>query len=740
MKKSFISFFLCLTLVCTALSGCSVKTAKSVTDKICRAAENYVESGTVAENGGLGLIWDAERMALLVKRDGETVWASMPLKQYTDKTAANAVMKHLESQLIVEYIAGTTGSTVDTVTSYNGAVENGRVYSYLLKDGIRILYCFDDLFFAIPVEYRLKNGYLDVKIDLEQIYECTNRITKISVLPYAGGIDNVAENKIFMPDGSGMIMNCDSLRAGRTYSGSVYGEDKIEAEKYKFLDNAGVKLPVYALSDASGKTSCVIIDKNEAAAVINAGAGDETFGYSYAYTTFNVRGTKTITIPGSYERVSVSNQYSKLTDKLSIGERIYFIDDYDPEFISTAECYRNYLTENTEFSGSDNDASVYLDVPMALQQKEFVFGLPYRATKAITTYEAATEVLTAFVSEFDAVPIVRLKGIQAGGLDVTKVAGGFKTEKALGSKKELSSLLSEMQKMGITVFPDFDISRFNSSSADFKVSSSAACNATGMKSIQYFYKVSTGVGNENAKQYYLLSPSKLGKAADKLDDMLEQYGFNGVSLSTLSSSYYSDYKNNDNYIGAGYVKAIKAINTSYKEQDIALMYEAANQYAAVGASYIVDAPLGTSGYAAEDYWLPFYQMVFKGYIPMSSSSLNLADNGTSELLKAIQCGIGLKFTVCGTETAEYANSSFKELMAGSYENCKEQISDFLSKGKSTIDMLHNAKIVGFERIDDGICKTEFDNGCAVIVNYTGNSFVYMGNTIEAQGFILMKGE
>ena len=739
MKKRIISGFLCMALLCAIFSGCTVQKS-TVRNAICNAKENYVQSGVIAQSGNTSLVWDAERSALLIKESDKIIWSSMPIEQYTEQKATGAVMKLLESSLVVEYIAGTSGDTVTSINSYLGAYENGRIYSYLIKNGIRLLYCFDDLFFAIPVEYRLKNGYLDVKIVLDQIYECSNRITKISLLPYAGGLANSTENKIFIPDGSGMIMNCDEDRPVRTYSGAVYGEDKVELDKYNFLSTENVKLPVYAFTTSDNTTYCTIIDKNEACADINSSAGDTILGYSYAYTTFNIRGKNTVTIPSAWGGVDVSKQYSDIPSGMDIGERIYFLDSYDESFVNVANCYRNYLIEEKGLKDMDDDEIVYVDIPMALQQRDFLFGLPYQSTKVVTTYERATEIIEDFVDETNISPVVRLKGIQNGGLDVTKIAGGFNTEKKLGNKNDLNSLLQKTSELGVSVFPDFDISRFNTSSSGFNVNKNSACNSTGMKASQYFHSVSTGVSSGNSESYYLLTPKLFVEASDELMGPLEKSGFKNISLSTLGSGYYSDYRYNENNIGAGYAEAIENIFENYNSSQYGVMFDSANQYAAVNANHIVNIPTYTSDYDAQDEWLPFYQMVFKGFVPLSSNSVNLVNNSKMELLRSIQCGVALKFTVCGSDTADYANSNFTELLAGSYENCKSQITNYLSDSCYALNTLKNSKIISFAKIDENIYETNFDNGCSVIVNYSQHDYLYNEDMVEAESFIVLKGE
>ena len=75
------------------------------------------------------------------------------------------------------------------------------------------------------------------------------------------------------------------------------------------------------------------------------------------------------------------------------------------------------------------------------------------------------------------------------------------------------------------------------------------------------------------------------------------------------------------------------------------MATSANIYAAVAADIITDVPVSSDkGYAfVED--VPFYAMVFKGYVPMTTESINLAISPEKAILGAVEGGIGLNYTL-----------------------------------------------------------------------------------------------
>ena len=73
MKKRIIACFLCFSLLCSVMCGCTIQKSSATKDKICKVKENYVQSGVVAQNDAISLIWDAERYALLLKENNDIV-------------------------------------------------------------------------------------------------------------------------------------------------------------------------------------------------------------------------------------------------------------------------------------------------------------------------------------------------------------------------------------------------------------------------------------------------------------------------------------------------------------------------------------------------------------------------------------------------------------------------------------------------------------------------------------------
>jgi hypothetical protein len=139
------------------------------------------------------------------------------------------------------------------------------------------------------------------------------------------------------------------------------------------------------------------------------------------------------------------------------------------------------------------------------------------------------------------------------------------------------------------------------------------------------------------------------------------------------------------------------------------------------ADIITESPVSSEKNRIFLYDVPFYQMVFKGSIPITVESINLTADTKLTLLKAIESGSGLGYTVIdnwdnsviNADLPYFYNSVFKEVKNGTFDNSKE-LSDYYNK-------ISGKHIVKHTVYDSGLRETIFENGVCVYVNYTKNT-------------------
>ena len=133
----------------------------------------------------------------------------------------------------------------------------------------------------------------------------------------------------------------------------------------------------------------------------------------------------------------------------------------------------------------------------------------------------------------------------------------------------------------------------------------------------------------------------------------------------------------------------------------------ANDYAACAGDYITNAPTASSGYDIITYEVPFYSMVFKGYVSMSSGAVNLSadENKMSE-----------------------------------YFSLRQSIANIAMKTKAFFEAVDGAEIVNHKIVDTSVRTVKYSNGATVYINYSTENAVADGISIPAESYIVMGGK
>ena len=159
----------------------------------------------------------------------------------------------------------------------------------------------------------------------------------------------------------------------------------------------------------------------------------------------------------------------------------------------------------------------------------------------------------------------------------------------------------------------------------------------------------------------------------------------------------------------------------------------ANDYSAVISDKIFDAPLSSAKYNSLDVDIPFYQIVFKGYVPLSSESINTSANSRKSYLQSVSVGSALQFSLINNYSSKLASYLYKDIQAMKAENNIEMIKSMVNQAEKYLNSVNTAHITGYE-IFGNIRKTEFDNGVVIYVNFGDNSAAINGITVPANGF------
>ena len=748
MKKRIFCIILCLLLLfsLTACGDGGFTPAQKAFD--ADIATSVLSDGEIlAQNSKYAMEYVADSGSVrLVELSSGTKWDLCPKSagevQYDDFGMPIGAHSFTQSPIEVGYMdTEIRGGGNYSVVSKVDAVESGRIVVKKIENGVTIEYYFDGQQFMIPVDYVLKDDYLSISIDSTKIQENELRITYVSLAPFLNSVENDSENSyLFIPSGSGALIDVDSYNEqGLKYSAYVYGDDYTMEDKYIPSDEKSLRMPVcgYKNGDKGGFT---IIDNGAETALLNAVVGSTSYQFSAIYPSFQLRGY-TNHQARTFRQTYFANIYPENMIEGIFSIRFYPLSGENANYNTMADIYRDYLVSEKGLVETGEEKAMSISLIGGTQITKSFLGVPYDTVYATTTVDQAGSIISELSESIDSLSI-KLKGFGSTGVDIGKIGGNFTVSKNIGSVAKLKNLSSLCDEGGVDLYFDYDLVRFNSSGSGFSHYGDAVMNSGIIKAEQYVTDKAIR-SNLTDKAYRMLRPIEFTNAVSKALKQNSKWNIGGVSLETLTSWAYSDYSepnssvdyNARNSYSAAVIKALSQV----KESGQKLMATDANDYAAIMSNLVTDAPVTSdSGYAFyED--VPFYSMVFKGYVPMTSESVNLAIDQKRIILGAVEGGIGLNYTVINQWDNSLIDADYPYFFGTVYSGIKEDILATYGDLADYYDSINGAKIVSNTIISSGVHCTEFDNGVTVYVNYNDSAVSTPAGECGAESYIITGG-
>lgn len=642
----------------------------------------------------------------------------------------------IESVLFIEYL-DTQKNTTSKLISYSAAVQNGRTVLENTDNGVKVEYYFDDAEIMIPITYTLRENGLSVTLDPKGIEEGSNMLISVSVAPFFCSVENTEKNGYLLyPSGSGaLIYPKDVSQPGDSYSAEVYGEDASKEKWDKTSTEKSIRLPVYGAK--SGDTAAfAIIEKGADSCLLETTVGSTSVGYSAVYATYQLRGY-TANIKELY-----NNRYYKglvysdnMTDApLEIG--FYPLAGENADYSGMAGLYRSYI-EKTE-GKAENAKAATLNITAVggtMISKSFL-GVPYTTLLATTTLKDAAAMVKELEEGGAKVSALALSGFGKTGIDSVKPAGGFGIAGKLGSSKDFTSLKKTCENSDTDLFFDFDAVTFSKSGGGLSSYFDSAVRANRKRAKVYDYNIAL-LGRETDSAYSLTARNKLTYITNKI--IKKAGAIPGIGLSSLSNTAYSDYTDKSSglyYAKSGMTEQVSEIIENVKKSGKKFMSSEANAYAAVKSDVIFNSPARSNAALIFDDDIPFYQMVLRGRTALSSESLNLATDREEELLKAVEGGMGLTYTL----TAKYDTKLIDSGVPVFYNSLYSDLKDGIISDSKTLSELYgkigNSAIKSHKIHDSGLRETVYENGVTVFVNYSSGELNSPAGSVRAHGFLI----
>lgn len=706
--KKIIAFSLAFVFV--FLCGCN---GNKVAYKEFPKTLESVTSSNIASNSNLSLEYDVNTQNVLLKDNNSgKIWSAV-------NTIENSNGEN-NSPIYIEYI-NSKNFIKENIKSLNSSECKVRVASKNIKNGVQLVYYFDEIGISVPVSYVLRKDSLAVTVDFENAYEKENKLLSVSVAPFFCSVkNNTADSYLLLPTGSGAIMYPDERTDGvRNYTGYIYDSDPASLVPEILNEETAIRLPVFGVKDGNNALLSVI-EEGDSHSYISASAGNTDSGCSNAFTTFYARGYDITDVSDNLVGGVKSDIYqvADTIDKRKATIVFYSLSGDNANYMGMAKKYREYLQSQDYIKKTVSENPYALYITGGAQVDELVLGFSVKKTKALTTFSQAQKIIKEIGNQTGVNGSVQLKGFGDSGLSVKKIAGGFKFSSVFGKDSDRLSLEKYCANNKITLFTDFDLINFSSAYKGYNSLTSAAKSAMHRKVKLYYRDKALWNYDKESEKFYLLKRSELENVVKELNKTVSKKKISNVSLSTLGKIAYSDYSV-DQYNSRGKIaEDVKKYINSIKSKDLKVATEAANAYAAVLSDSIFETPTDNGYYNSFDAAIPFYQMVFKGYVPMYSTAVNVTADIDKSIMLAVQSGTSLGFSVVGEYNYEFANTPYADLYASSYAGSKKKIVEAIKANSEYYSAISGQTITAYEFISPSVTKTTFSNGVTVFANHS----------------------
>lgn len=685
---------------------------------------NVVESAVIASNDNFSIEWNnEEKQVFFIEKADGTVWGTVP----AEALLLNERNDSLFSPIQIE-VSENISKALDFTRSYGSAILNNNVDAKLIDNGIEVVYYFEEFQISVPVQFTIRNDSFAISIIAEKITEGkTHKLLNVSLAPYVSACQNGAENSyLFVPSGNGGLIYTDSDIA-KSYSTEVYGTDFSRVLFSRYVEEERNKMPVFGIKNGD-KALLSIIEKGAEGVQIVANSGDKETGYSSVYAKCYVRGFDI------YAEELDSNSTTVTTVAEDISNQSFTVGYYplsgeNADYNGMAKKYKDYLVKTGMQKTEAVNALYSVSIIGGAKVKKLALGIPYQTRKSATTFAEAADMLGQLKSKTNSMPFVQMTGFGTSGIDIGKIAGGYKL---LGNKSDMKKLVNDYKDY---ISFDFDVIRFKSSGAGVHTLNGAAKSANLQKAKRYFLDPALRDYDKKSGGYYLVKRSKLSGIIDKVANLAVKNEITNISLSTLGEICYSDYSDKRYEMKGNTEADIQQYIKNIRSKNIKITTDNANAYAAKFSDNILNLQIEDYGYDGIDQYIPFYQMVFVGTKNVYSEPLNSAENRTKVKLGALSTGVRFGYNLLKNYSDGFITKTNVEIYSALFSDNIDEITTEVKEYSDYYSSIQGAAIDEYVILENGVIKTVFDNGVVAYTNMSSTEKDTEIGTISENGFV-----
>lgn len=671
----------------------------------------------------------------LVSKKTGTEWLGAP---QTPSTMPPNNKKFIDSPLHLKYTQGSditsTYSLKDTTTEMTYEVVNDQVV---------LSFNFGAEGITVQMIYSLSDRGLVVQIPFESITETgAARLTSLEPLPFMNGALETDEGAMFLPDGSGALLNFRTNHETylKGYSEYIYGNDQtFVSHTNDMLDvsyrrsitpRESIALPVFGMYRNGVGTLAIVQDGMYEAKINGTPAGIRAIPMYRSSVEFMYRKNDIIFI-GS------SGQIPYFQGTMIAGNRkveYVLLEKEKANYVGMAEAYRQYLIDEQGVTPvADQSPTLNLKLFGGILREEIIGDTFIK----MTTFKQAEEIIASLQQAGISSIHATFDGWTKNG--VYGAQPNHKIAKQLGGKKGLTSLVKFAEASNVDLYLRANYVKPFEDTGKYSQSKDTVHGMDREVLTTYAYWPSDR-WSRGSVTFNLLKPKRaLEKyVKDQVSDYVK-YGVDGVQLQYMGQYIYSDEDKNsitDRSVTANaWIEALSLM----REQVGATSVEYGNAYTFGVVDSIDNAPLYSSEFTYTDEAVPFYQLVVHGLIPYYAAPINLREDAVVEWLKSIEYGALPSAELTGEVSSKLHRTIATRLFSSYAQDWIPQIAEEYQELLPMYEAISGEQMINHEQLQQDVYRTTYANGTTVIVNYNRGDVQVDGVTVEGMNYTWIKG-
>lgn len=588
-------------------------------------------------------------------------------------------------------------------------------------------------FFSMPLEVTLDGSALVVRVPMDEIaYDARNfPINRIGLLQLFGAAGPGEDGYLLVPDGSGSLIRFNNGKSHLSpYAASVYGADYAIRQPRELYEPMPAYLPVFGLK-SGGRSFFAIIEEGDALAQVVARVSGMASSYNEVSGEFTVLPRDELQL-SAYGGSNVLQVFQPRTCRGDIRVRYAFFTGPDSGYARMARFYQQYLAEKYGMAryGKPGAVPFFLETIGAVDRNKLVLGLPVRLAEPLTTFDQARSIVRRLQDAGVGALTLKVTGWMRGGIS-HRFATRISYERRLGGRREFDALRDAVVRSGGEFYAETaDLyARRSTFLTGFSPRTQSAKGMDRLPAYRARRWINTDITTTRLPYQYLVSFRELPGLFAQLARRYAAEGIGGIALRDAGSGVNSDFGRRSLIDRQQALRILQEELARLRASGLGIMLDGGDACAAPYARCILDAPSTSNQYYLTDEAIPFFQMVFSGYVRYAGAPINLAGDWRREALRAVATGAGVYFTWIAAEQSVLKHTDYDRLYSVSCDVWFDEAVELYRRYNAAMGSTYGERIVAFATVAPGVTATTFENGVRMLANFNDTSVAVDGITI-----------